>query len=74
MIEKDEAKGLSEAVMAAQILADADEEKRVEVLHRLRQSHRLSETVRAFNQLLADPQLRPLGEKALRQVGLGYSG
>ncbi|MFA5949566.1 MAG: hypothetical protein WC807_04725 [Hyphomicrobium sp.] len=73
-MSESDAKSVSEAIATARTLIAADEQVRVEVLHRLRQTHRLSETVRGLNGLLANPEYRPLGEQALRKVGLGYAG
>lgn len=65
---------LSESVAIAQTLANCDEAQRAELVHELRRTVRLSRTVRGLNRLIEQPAHRPLGEKALRSIGLHLPG
>ncbi len=64
----------AESVADAHTLVDCDEGARAEWIHRLRQSMRLSRTVRGLNRLLDQPAHRPLGSAALKCIGLGHGG
>lgn len=63
-----------EAVAVARVIVETNDSERVEMLHRLRQSLKLSRTVRGLNRLLDQPDHRPLGRQALKCMGLDFSG
>jgi hypothetical protein len=69
-----EAPSVVEAVAVARSIVDTSDMERVEMLHRLRQSLRLSRTVRGLNSLLDRPDYRPLGRQALKCMGLDFGG
>lgn len=62
-----------EAVLAAQALVGLGEEERVELFFRLRRERRLTVMVRGLNELLAHPDHKDLGLRALRSIGLEYA-
>lgn len=65
---------VGEAVAVAHAIVETNDSERVEMLHRLRQSLKLSRTVRGLNRLLDQPDHRPLGRQALKCMGLDFSG
>lgn len=65
---------IEEAVNLARMLADTDDAGRVEIVHRLRHSLKLSRTVRGLNRLLDQPAYRPVGTQALKSLGLERGG
>jgi len=64
----------SESVAAARAIVETTEFETVELMHSLRQSFKLSRTVRGLNRLLERPAYRPLGREALRRLGLEFPG
>ena len=65
---------IEEASALARMLVEADDAKRIELLHRLRQNLRLSRAVRGFNRLIEQPAHRALGSRALKCIGLDKGG
>ncbi len=65
---------IEEAVSFARMLAETDDDQRVEIVHRLRHSLKLSRTVRGLNRLLDQPAYRPVGAQALKCLGLERGG
>lgn len=65
---------VEEACAAAQTFLAADDAKRAEVVHQLRQNLRLSRTVRGLNRLLQHPDHGSLGRSALKSLGLEMAG
>lgn len=63
-----------ESLDFARRIREISDEQRVELLHRLRQSTRLSYTVRGLNRLIEQPEHRPIAERALRTMGLDLPG
>ncbi|WBT36373.1 hypothetical protein [Hyphomicrobium sp. DMF-1] len=63
-----------ESVAVARVIVETSEAERIELLHRLRRSFKLSRTVRGLNRLLDRPAHRPLGREALRRLGLEFAG
>lgn len=63
-----------EAAEMARVLVETDEQHRVDLIRRLRQSERLSRTVRGLNRLLDVSEHRPLGQRALKCIGLELGG
>lgn len=62
-----------EAVGVAQALVDLGEHERVELFYTLRSERRLTVMVRGLNGLLAHPDHKDLGLRALRSIGLEYA-
>lgn len=70
----DENPSILKSLNFAHRIQQADDAQRAEVVHRLRQSMRLSYTVRGLNQLAQEPLHRPVAERALHSMGFGFSG
>ena len=65
---------IEEAVDLARMLSETDDAGRVEIIHRLRHSLKLSRSVRGLNRLLDQPAYRPVGAQALKCLGLERGG
>jgi hypothetical protein len=65
---------IEEAIDLARMLSEADDAGRVEIVHRLRHSLKLSRSVRGLNRLLDQPAHRPVGTQALKCLGLERGG
>lgn len=73
-VENTETPTTFESIHFANSFREISEDQRVELLHRLRKSMRLSYTVRGLNRLMEQPLHRPVAEAALREMGLDYTG
>lgn len=58
----------------AERLLVADDAERADIVHQLRRDGCLSSTVRAFNELLSDPERRSIAASALKAIGLDRAG
>lgn len=65
---------VEEAVDLARMLTETNDTERVEIIHRLRHSLKLSRAVRGLNRLLDQPAYRPVGAQALKCLGLERGG
>lgn len=65
---------IEEAIDLARMLSETDDAGRVEIVHRLRHSLKLSRSVRGLNRLLDQPAHRLAGAQALKCLGLERGG
>ena len=70
----DEIPSLSESVEIAEKLTSCNEIQRMELLHNLRRAAKLSRAVRGLNRLVEQPAHSPLGQRALKSIGLYLGG